>query len=222
MLFAILKQVLIRFSINGNKVSSCKLCLLSVFANFRYPEDRYHRIWKPASSLYSSTNSPVTIHTNANTTVPLKVLQTAVTDSNRLEFLQNDLVDGDYNYTVILYFLELNDTVTRIGQRMFHIYINNERKEENFDILANGSKYREVVFNVTAKGSLNLTLVKVSNGSEFGPICNAFEILQVRPRDQQTNYSDGKSNKLLPPFLFFVCFFNVKLNYTNIYASQFI
>ncbi|XWS45056.1 hypothetical protein CRYUN_Cryun15aG0103900 [Craigia yunnanensis] len=156
----------------------------------RYPEDRYDRIWKPASSLYSPTNSPVTIHTNANTTVPLKVLQTAVTDSNRLEFLQNDLDDGDHNYTVILYFLELNDTVTRIGQRMFDIYINNERKEENFDISANESKYREVVFNVTARGSLNLTLVKVSNGSEFGPICNAIEILQVSPRDQQTDYND--------------------------------
>ncbi|XVF59146.1 hypothetical protein PTKIN_Ptkin07bG0252300 [Pterospermum kingtungense] len=156
----------------------------------RYPEDRYDRIWKPASSLFSQTNSPVTIHGNANTTVPLKVLQTAVTDSNRLEFLQNDLDDGDYNYTVILYFLELDDTVRRIGQRMFDIYINNERKGENFDILANGSNYREAVFNLTAKGSLNLTLVKVSNGSELGPLCNAFEILQVRPWDQQSDYND--------------------------------
>ncbi|XVF15329.1 hypothetical protein REPUB_Repub09cG0142500 [Reevesia pubescens] len=156
----------------------------------RYPEDRYDRIWKPASSLYSQTNSQVTLHNNANTTVPLKVLQTAVMDSSQLEFLQNDLDNGDYNYTVILYFLELNDTVTRIGQRMFDIYINNERKEEKFDILAKGSNYREVLFNVTAKVSMNLTLVKVSNGSEFGPICNAFEILQVRPRDQQTDYND--------------------------------
>ncbi|XP_021274644.1 nodulation receptor kinase-like [Herrania umbratica] len=156
----------------------------------RYPEDGYDRIWKPASSLYSPANSSVTIHNNANTTVPLKVLQTAVTDSNQLEFLQNGLDNEDYNYTVILYFLELNDTVTRIGQRVFDIYINNERKEDNFDILANGSNYREGFYNVTAKGSLNLTLVKVSNRSEFGPICNAFEILQVRPRDLQTDYDD--------------------------------
>ncbi|OMO56334.1 hypothetical protein CCACVL1_26622 [Corchorus capsularis] len=157
----------------------------------RFPEDKYDRIWKPASSLYSRTNSPVTFHNNASTKVPLKVLETAVTDSNRLEFLQNDLNSGDYNYTVILYFLELNDTVTRTGQRVFNIYINNERKEENFDILASGSNYREVVFNVTAKGSMNLTLVKVSNGSEFGPICNAFEIFQVRQRDQrQTDNND--------------------------------
>ncbi|XVF17412.1 hypothetical protein REPUB_Repub10bG0120100 [Reevesia pubescens] len=164
---------------------------LGVIGETRYPEDRYDRIWKPASSrLYSSTNSPVTVHNNANTTVPLKVLQTAVTDSNQLEFLQNDLDNGDYNYTLILYFLELNDTVTRIGQRMFDIHINNEKKEENFDILATGSNYREAVFSVTAKGSLNLTLVKALNGSEFGPICNAFEILQVLPRNQQTDYDD--------------------------------
>ncbi|XVE83021.1 hypothetical protein DITRI_Ditri16bG0053100 [Diplodiscus trichospermus] len=157
----------------------------------RYPEDRYDRIWKPASSLYSPTNSTVNIEINVNTTVPLKVLQTAVTDSNLLEFLQDGLDDGIYsNYTVILYFLELNDTVTRIGQRVFDIYLNNERKEQNFDIVANGSKYREVVFIVTAKGSLNLTLVKVSNGSEFGPICNAFEILQVQPWNELADYND--------------------------------
>ncbi|KAK8517424.1 hypothetical protein V6N12_016276 [Hibiscus sabdariffa] len=38
--------------------------------------------------------------------------------------------------------LELNDTV-RIGQRVFDIYINDEKKEENFDTAA-GSNYREV------------------------------------------------------------------------------
>ncbi|XWS29625.1 hypothetical protein CRYUN_Cryun24cG0045400 [Craigia yunnanensis] len=81
-------------------------------------------------------------------------------------------------------------TMLQVGQRMFDIYINNERKKDNFDILANGSNNPELVFNVTVKGSMNLTLVKASNGSEFGPICNAFEILQVHPRDQQTDYDD--------------------------------
>ncbi|GMI68735.1 Salt Induced Malectin-like domain-containing Protein1 [Hibiscus trionum] len=153
----------------------------------RYPDDRYDRIWKPASSLYFQANSTVTIPNNANTTVPLDVLRTAVTDSTRLEFIQNGLDNGDYNYTVILFFLELNDTV-RVGQRVFDIYINDEKEEENFDISATGSNYREVVYNVTAKGSLNLTLLK--NGSQLGPICNAFEILQVRPRDLETDYDD--------------------------------
>ncbi|KAB1998408.1 hypothetical protein ERO13_D12G080401v2 [Gossypium hirsutum] len=163
---------------------------LGGFGETRYPEDRYDRIWKPASSLYSrAANSTVIIHNNVNTTVPLNVLRTAVTDSTRLEFLQNDLDNGDYNYTVILYFLELNDSV-RIGQRVFDIFINNEKKADNFDILAKGSNYGELVFNVTAKGSLNLTLDKGSNGSELGPICNAFEMLRVRQRDQETDYND--------------------------------
>ncbi|KAE8676586.1 Nodulation receptor kinase [Hibiscus syriacus] len=155
----------------------------------RYPDDRYDRIWKPAWGLYLQANSTVTIHNNANTTVPLDVLRTAVMDSTRLEFLQNGLDNGDYNYTVILFFLELNDTVG-IGQRVFDIYINDEKKEENFDISAMGSNYREVIYNVTAKGSLNLTLVKGSNESQLGPICNAFEILQVLPRDVETDVDD--------------------------------
>ncbi|KAE8704828.1 Nodulation receptor kinase [Hibiscus syriacus] len=155
----------------------------------RYPDDRLDRIWKPAWGLYFQANSTVTIHNNVNTTVPLDVLQTAVTDSTRLEFLQNGLDNGDHIYTVILFFLELNDTVG-IGQRVFDIYINDEKRDENFDISARGSNYREVVYNVTAKGSLNLTLVKGSNESKLGPICNAFEILQVLPRDLETDYDD--------------------------------
>lgn len=71
-------------------------------------------------------------------------------------------------------------------------YINNVKLIRNFDILANGSNYKEIVLEVKANGSLNMTLVKASGS--FGPICNAYEILQVHPWVQETNQKDGAFN----------------------------
>ncbi|XP_044463492.1 nodulation receptor kinase-like [Mangifera indica] len=161
----------------------------------RYPDDPYDRIWIPklnSDPTTSSISSNTIIFGNASTvTVPFQVLQTALnTSSDHLTFLQTDLDLGEYNYTINLYFLELNDSVKNSGQRMFDIYINKQKKQGKFDILAGGSNYAKVVLNVTANGYLNLTLVKVPNGSEFGPICNAYEILQMRALVQGTNEED--------------------------------
>ncbi|KAJ0041498.1 hypothetical protein Pint_27768 [Pistacia integerrima] len=166
--------------------------------SFRYPDDPYDRIWSPKLNPEQTTHSissNTTISNNASTvTVPLQVLQTALNTSlDHLTFLHTDLDSGDYNYTINLYFLELQDSVKNSSQRVFDIYINNEKKQNKFDILAGGSNYAKVVMNVTANGHLNLTLVKVLNGSEFGPICNAYEILQEHAWVQESDKEDGKS-----------------------------
>lgn len=54
-----------------------------------------------------------------------------------------------------------------------------------------GSNYRAVDLNFEANRVLNLTLIK-TNGSQLGPICNAYEILQVRPQLQGTTQEDCK------------------------------
>lgn len=128
--------------------------------------------------------------------MPVKVLQTAVTHTDRLDFLHNDLDIEDSNYIVFLYFLELNGTI-KPGQRVYDIYINDEMKLEKFDILAYGSNYREASLSVQASRSLNLTLVKSTSASELGPILNAYEILQVHPLIQGTNQQDGKFNDFI-------------------------
>ena len=130
-----------------------------------------------------------------NVRAPLQVLQTALVNPDLLQFSHKDLdVDddtGDFpHYRVILYFLELENTV-QTGQRLFDIQINNETKYTNFDIWGDGSNYKEVVLDVKANRVLNVSLVKAS-GSLFGPICNAYEIFQVLPWVQETNTSDGK------------------------------
>ncbi|KAM3709011.1 hypothetical protein ACJW31_02G140700 [Castanea mollissima] len=157
----------------------------------RYPHDESDRIWQPSTNstatITSSFSVNVTNYTATNVNAPLRVLQTALDDSERLEFHEDhDKVDSGYR--VFLYFLELNENV-KPGQRMFDIYINNLRIMRTFDILANGSNYREVVWDFMANGSLNLTLSKAS-GSAFGLICNAYEILQRITWVQETNQKD--------------------------------
>ena len=110
-----------------------------------------------------------------------------------MEFLHNDLDTGECNYHLFLYFLEFVESID-IGQRVFDIYINNVSTQAGFDIMADGSKYREAAFTFTANGSFNLTLIKVSEKSLFGPICNAYEIFQVHPWVHGTNQEDGKFN----------------------------
>lgn len=141
---------------------------------------------------------------------PLQVLQTALTDQNRFELFHNDLDKGDHQYRVILYFLELKTTVFP-GQRVFDIYLNNERKESRFDIQGGGSNYKEVSFDVKANGFLNLTLVKASV-SGLGPICNAYEIFQVFPWVQETSPNDCKFHFPPPHSHYFKC----KLAWTHL------
>nr|CAK32638.1 putative symbiosis receptor-like kinase [Datisca glomerata]CAP62376.1 symbiosis receptor-like kinase [Datisca glomerata] len=160
----------------------------------RYPDDPSDRIWKPLSNpdpTISSISSPNinVLNYNATVDIPLPVLQTALTHSTQLVFLHSDIETEAYEYRVFFYFLELDETV-KPGQRVFDIYINDEKQASGFDILANGSNYKQSVFTVLANGSLNLTFVKSSDGSPLGPTCNAYEILQVRPWIQETNEKD--------------------------------
>uniref|UniRef100_A0A7N0TI90 non-specific serine/threonine protein kinase n=1 Tax=Kalanchoe fedtschenkoi TaxID=63787 RepID=A0A7N0TI90_KALFE len=113
----------------------------------RYPEDPSDRKWsRPAdtpvnSSDISTTASNLSI---SSVSVPLRVLQTALAHSDRLEFIHDDLDAGNFEYLIFFYFFEFN---TR-------------------------------------------------------PICNAYEILQIRQWDQEskpneTNTVIGVRNELL-------------------------
>ncbi|KAM1091513.1 hypothetical protein ACFX13_019286 [Malus domestica] len=162
--------------------------------DIRYPNDTNDRIWKsnssadPGCGTYHTSQPNVSISGNATASPPLQVLQTALAATDSLRFLHNGLPTESYQYLVFLYIYEVDRTV-QTGQRVFDIFLNDEIKEGRFDVSGNGSNYKELAFTVMTNGSLNLTLVKVS-GSENGPICNAYEILQVLPWRPETTKSD--------------------------------
>lgn len=170
--------------------------MLAKTFDFRYPVDQYDRIWRadnyadPVASRISSSSVNITSSSPNLTLPPTEVLQTALTHPERLEFFYNSL-DSEYcSYDLFLYFVELNDSV-QVGQRVFDVYVNNVKRRE-VDIVLSDSRSSLIVLNVTANGYLNLTMVKVSNGPQYGPIINAFEILQVRPLIQETVLEEGK------------------------------
>ncbi|KAI7736286.1 hypothetical protein M8C21_001731 [Ambrosia artemisiifolia] len=158
----------------------------------RYPQDPHDRIWKPDSNLSQNGNSTLLenrsiIGPNGTKALPpITVLQTARTHSDRLEFWYN-FQSGYNDYILNLYFLELDGSV-QTGQRVFDIYIN-DKQRENIDIKSGGSNYKAASINFTANQFLNLTITK-ANGSRWGPICNAYEILQLRPLLQATDQKD--------------------------------
>ncbi|XP_076937297.1 nodulation receptor kinase-like [Bidens hawaiensis] len=158
----------------------------------RYPQDPYDRIWKPESDINQNSNSTSLQNSNINgpngtiTLPPITVLQTARTHSDRLEFWHN-LHSGYTDYILNLYFLELDESV-QTGQRVFDIYIN-DKQRENIDILSGGSNYKAASINFTASQFLNLTITK-AKGSQWGPMCNAYEVLQVRTLLQATDQQD--------------------------------
>ncbi|CAN6679855.1 unnamed protein product [Malus baccata var. baccata] len=143
--------------------------------DIRYPNDTNDRIWKsnssadPGCGTYHISQPNVSISGNATASPPLQVLQTALAASDSLRFLHNGFPTASY--------------------QVFDIFPSDEIKEGRFDVSGNGSNYKELAFTVMTNGSLNLTLVKVS-GSENGPICNAYEILQVLPWRPETTKSD--------------------------------
>ncbi|XP_023513971.1 nodulation receptor kinase-like [Cucurbita pepo subsp. pepo] len=165
--------------------------------DIRYRDDSSDRIWKASpyfqneARVLTEPNINISSKSDHNAThgVPLKVLRTGLTHSDQLVFLHDGLDSATYQYRIFFHFVELNQSV-KPGQRLFDIYINNEKKATDYDILAHGFNYEWEVYDVLGNGSLNLTLVKASVGSELGPICSAYEILQVRSWSLESDEKD--------------------------------
>lgn len=123
--------------------------------------------------------------------MPLEVLQTAATAMEQLNF-SISLEASEKEYMILLYFLELNSSV-KTGERVFNININGVMVHGRFDILQDSSNYKQVVFKVKAKGSLVISLIRVSaDVSALGPICNAYEVFKVQNRTSGTVQEDGR------------------------------
>ncbi|CAI9110561.1 OLC1v1010612C1 [Oldenlandia corymbosa var. corymbosa] len=161
----------------------------------RYPVDEYDRIWAadtyadPTVNFISSHNINITSSSYNNISFPPnQVLQTALTHPEKLQFLYDQLDPVYYRYDIILYFLELNESV-KARERVFDIYINSINKSQ-VDIVGSGSSVLVVALNVTANGKLDLTMVKSPNGSKLGPILSAFEIMRAHPLNQETSQEE--------------------------------
>ncbi|KAJ6853320.1 nodulation receptor kinase-like [Iris pallida] len=184
--------------LHGSKSSILKLISRVDLGNedfaYRYPIDLADRIWETGTYITGSTSlssSKITPQ-GANISIPIEVLQTAVVNAERLQFLHADLDVHHYDYVIILYFLELDASV-QTGERIFDVYINGDEMYHNIDILQTGraSNYREISVRVKLNGYLNISLVKASDEIKYGPICNAYEVFQVYQKAAETLERDA-------------------------------
>ena len=179
--------------------------------------DPADRIWDfdPNFTRSASLDSSNLHLQDVNSSIPLQVLQTAVTDDEQLNFQLVNLDISHENYLVILHFLELNPDV-QAGQRIFDIYVNGEKKSDRFDILESGkpSHYKAFTVKVKANGFLNISLIKASNTVQYGPICNAYEIFEAHDIVAETIHRDGMWLNQLPP-IFLAFFINIFLEVTK-------
>ncbi|KAL0928113.1 hypothetical protein M5K25_002354 [Dendrobium thyrsiflorum] len=188
------------FYLQGSPATILKLVTRVDLGNknlyYRFPKDLADRIWhvhyEDADLIRGKIlESPdITLH-GSNVSVPLEVLQTAITDDEQLIFNLKGLVTDHDELLIILHFLELDANV-QTGQRVFDIYVNGDKKFANFDVLdnENSSNYKVVTTQVKSNGFLNLSLVKVQDAAKYGPICNAYEIYKVLQRTTETIQRD--------------------------------
>ncbi|KAK9904354.1 hypothetical protein M0R45_000790 [Rubus argutus] len=159
----------------------------------RYEDDPSDRIWISNSTLdpgtdFISEQQDVNVLGWNGAPVPIQVLQTALTASDRLVILHDGLSSSNNLYLVFLYFYEVNQTV-QAGQRVFDVYLNDQLRQSGFDVSGNGSNYRELALNVTANGYLNLTLVhqlvQETNQSDLEVILEVRnELLEYNQQDE--------------------------------------
>ncbi|XP_020578402.1 nodulation receptor kinase-like isoform X2 [Phalaenopsis equestris] len=164
--------------------------------SYRFPKDLADRIWPVDLEEKGSVKGKILESHDislygSNASIPIEVLQTAITDDEELVFHHRDLQTGHNEFLIILYFLELNANV-QIGQRVFDIYVNGDKKYASFDILENEStsNYKAIPLRVKTNGFLNIALVKTLDEAKYGPICNAYEIYQILQRSTETIQRD--------------------------------
>ncbi|PKA45608.1 putative protein phosphatase 2C 55 [Apostasia shenzhenica] len=159
---------------------------------FRYPEDLVDRIWHVdrEEADFGRRNNLESFNISlrgCNTSVPLKVLQSATDDNKQLVFLHEGLANDQEEFLIILHFLELDGNV-HTGERVFDVYVNGDKMHEKFDILEDekSSNYRVFSVRVKSGGYLNVSLVNALDAAKYGPICNAYEIYRVLQKGVET------------------------------------
>ncbi|KAI9121055.1 hypothetical protein K1719_008088 [Acacia pycnantha] len=115
-------------------------------------------------------------------------------------------VDPSRNYSIWLHFAEIDNSVTRAGQRVFDIMINGDTAFEDIDIIElSGNRFTALVLNttVTVNGrTLTITLKPKEGSLAIISAIEIFEIIMVESKTLSEEVRDLQSLKkalALPP-----------------------
>ncbi|MBA0588588.1 hypothetical protein Gorai_001684, partial [Gossypium raimondii] len=127
--------------------------------------------------------APVNVYTSARSMGP----NAPINDNYNLTWLFS--IDSGFSYLVRLHFCEFTDNITKINQRVFNIFINNQTAELGFDVIAAAEQvdvpvYRDYVVVVPGSNSQqDLWLALHPNETDkpqyYDAILNGVEIFKI-------------------------------------------
>ncbi|XP_020203002.1 receptor-like protein 4 [Cajanus cajan] len=119
---------------------------------------------------------------------PETLYQSALVSTNSQPDLTYALeVDPNRNYSVLLHFAEIDNSVTAAGQRVFDIIINGDLAFKNVDIVElSGDLYTALVLNTTVTVNGRILTITLNPKEGSLAIINAIEIFEVIMAESKT------------------------------------
>ncbi|MBA0616321.1 hypothetical protein Godav_016377 [Gossypium davidsonii] len=156
----------------------------------------------------STYTAPVSVYTTARSMGP----DVPINDNYNLTWLFS--IDSGFSYLVRLHFCEFTDNITKINQRVFNIFINNQTAELGFDVIAAAEQvdvpvYRDYVVVVPGSNSQqDLWLALHPNETDkpqyYDAILNGVEIFKINDLNNNlagTNPIPGPKQDIVDPSL---------------------
>ncbi|MBA0857377.1 hypothetical protein Goshw_011605 [Gossypium schwendimanii] len=171
-------------------------------------------------SAAADPNVTIDYGTMATYTAPVSVYNTArsmgpnarINDNYNLTWLFS--IDSGFSYLVRLHFCEFTDNITKINQRVFNIFINNQTAELGFDVIAAAEQvdvpvYKDYVVVVPGSNSQqDLWLALHPNETDkpqyYDAILNGVEIFKINDLNNNlagTNPIPGPKQDIVDPSL---------------------
>ena len=173
-----------------------------LFSFVRYPDDTIDRFWRrgvDSPPNVEVSNQPVEVDAGYATDLPpVAVMQTNyVSPQNGYTFnISTSTLRGTHSYYIVLWFAELNSSVTAPGQRVFNLTTNGDLYYPAMDIFGSVGSYKATeLYSYKPLGPYKDSIIIESDpspSSTYYPTLAAAEIMQLF--DNRINATTPTSN----------------------------
>ncbi|XP_052200743.1 receptor-like protein 4 [Diospyros lotus] len=162
------------------------------------------RFWNPVTTFAQgsdhiiATKNSIRKASNTVNSYPEALYQTALSSTdNQPDLVYTVDVDPNRNYSIWLHFAEIDPSITKVGQRLFDIQINDVVAIEDVDIVSmSGDVYSALVLNKTVAVN-GRTLTITFHPKKGQALISALEIFQVVVAESKTSPDEVRALQTL-------------------------